>query len=102
MLGLYHEAAAAQIAILHEIGHVMIDARPGIIGDYRAERKWEARYPGDSDVPHDGWSTFPGHDNPYEDLATSLAIFITSGGRAYPPYQFQMDFVRNYQGRWQR
>jgi RHS repeat-associated protein len=107
LLGLDNQPGSAQVSILHEIAHVLIDARPGIIGKYRQERQWGIRDPADntfrsdSEGPYDGRNTFPGHINPFEDLATSIAIFITTGGANYPDYQFQMDFVRDNQDVWQ-
>ena len=105
-LGLFNREGSVQVSILHEIGHVFIDARPSVVGQYSQEREWGTRDPADnyvrpySEGPYDGRPTFPGHSNPFEDLATSLAIFIATDGASYPKYQFQMDFVANNQDNW--
>ena len=73
-LGLNNLSSSNQVTIAHEITHALVDANPQSLESYNRISSWRA-----------SGATFFYPTSPSEEsMATSLAIFVVSGGKDYP------------------
>jgi hypothetical protein len=75
----------AEIMILHEISHHLINANPIILVAYASPRSSLITNP----TAFEKW--------PVESLADAIAYYAILDGQSYPGYEDQMDFVRGWQ-----
>ncbi|MCO5182965.1 MAG: hypothetical protein M9928_13435 [Anaerolineae bacterium] len=98
-LDVRNEHGSAKITMLHELMHVVIDARPDILQQYRKMRQWNTD---DASGPQDERRSFAlvnlTHDSgPEEDLVIAMALYA----HAYAPdaqtsQQFYMDVMYDF------
>lgn len=106
-LDVRNERGSAKITILHELMHVVIDAQPDILQQYRQMRQWNTDDASRAFGPQDKRRSFAlvnlTHDSgPEEDLVIAMALYA----HAYAPdapatqrfyldvmYDFHMSFV---------